>query len=176
MSGRFAFAKRQDILILMLRELYQRRPDKIWKLRFAGDGVKLKQAIEISNSIGVAAAVEYCGVLGPQALVEWYRSLDVYVHASESEALSISLLEAMASGLPIIASDVPGVRELIGGADSSGILVANIPEAFARAVIAVVDDVAQAAELGKNARELCLREYSVQTMFKKYNQIARNDV
>jgi glycosyltransferase involved in cell wall biosynthesis len=85
---------------------------------------------------------------------------DVFVLPSEIEGFSLALLEAMARGLPCIATDVGGNREALS--DGAGVLVpARNPEALAKALASVLNDPDAARELGARARARALREFDV---------------
>ncbi|MDQ4005034.1 MAG: glycosyltransferase family 4 protein, partial [Actinomycetota bacterium] len=101
---------------------------------------------------GAGGAVELAGVLSPDALAERYGSARVLLTASRYEGWPISVGEAMASGVPVVGYDVPGMRELIrhGG---EGLLVppGDIP-ALADELRRVWRDADLAAQLGNAAR------------------------
>lgn len=73
---------------------------------------------------------------GP-ALLDWYRWADVFVLPSDKEGMPLVLLEAMASGLPVVATDVPGSRELVDGV---GVLAPPRADALGAAIQAVASD------------------------------------
>lgn len=86
------------------------------------------------------------------------RRADVYVHASTEEGMSNSIMEAMAVGLPIVATDVGGASELLG---NCGILVApSDPQAIAQALQTIAEDRDHAAEMGAAARARALDDFS----------------
>jgi glycosyltransferase involved in cell wall biosynthesis len=101
-----------------------------------------------------AAASSAAGVwlVGPSDDVRsWYAAADVVVMPSRWEGLSLALLEAMASARPVVASDVPGMRELVR--DDAGALVPyGDPEALARAVVERLRDPERCAAEGAAAR------------------------
>ena len=89
------------------------------------------------------------------------HAADLYLSASEAEGMSNSVLEAMASGLPTLAADAPGMRELL--ADGAGVLLdERTPEAFARAITALSDG--DRARIGATARERVLGRYSIEAV------------
>ncbi len=65
------------------------------------------------EAAGMTAKVHFGGMVGLQELPEVYRSADLYVSASHSDGASVSLMEALACGLPALVSDIPGNREWI---------------------------------------------------------------
>jgi glycosyltransferase involved in cell wall biosynthesis len=169
MAARFSFSKRQDLLVAVLRRLVDRRPDIEWHLALAGDGDRMAAVQRLAADHRLAGAVRFAGLLPEGMVADWLRELDIYVHASEGETLSTSLLQAMATGLPIIASDIPGIRNLLAGnGEAIGILSANDPESFADAVVDLVDNLPRRRALGSRAREICVGRYDNRAMLEGY--------
>jgi glycosyltransferase involved in cell wall biosynthesis len=174
MAGRLTAIKRQDFLISVASELHRLRTDVQWTLSIAGDGEERARLETLANDLA-PDAVQFTGTLHEQALSKWYRSLDVYVHASESEALSTAILQAMASELPIVASDVPGIAALL--LDDTGILLDSVdPGVWAREIIRLIASKERMRALGRRGREICLREFSSVRMFEAYDALIRSHV
>lgn len=170
MAARMTPSKRFDILIEAFVMLRAQRPDLDWRLRLAGDGTD-RQRLE-QFAARAEGAVEFCGMVAKAALPDWFRSLDAYVHASEGEALSIALLQAMATGLPIVGSNVPGVKDLLSSDPPVGLIAASQSAgAFADAVSEIVSNRPRAALMARSARDLCVREFSLASMFDRYSAI-----
>jgi glycosyltransferase involved in cell wall biosynthesis len=84
-----------------------------WQLTITGDGNLKKQYEEQAKNLGLTAKVNFLGnKLNAEELARTYRAADLFVLPSinSNEAFGIVLLEAMASGVPVIASNLPGVR------------------------------------------------------------------
>jgi glycosyltransferase involved in cell wall biosynthesis len=136
-----------DTLIAAAARAAERRPKIHWAI--AGTGPLAGELTRLAARNGVADSVHLLGHIDdPTALL---AEADCVVMPSTSEAFGSSLLDAMALGLPIVASDVGGIPEVLGRA---GIVVPpGNPVALAEAVSAVVGDPATAARLGAAARE-----------------------
>ena len=122
-----------------------------FRLLAAGSG---KDEIAIRRAVREADVEEVVSLLGwRDDVIDLYCAADVFVFASYREGLPIAPLEAMASGLPVVASDLPGCREEIEH-ERSGLLypVRNVA-ALTEAVMRVVGDQRLAANLGGEARE-----------------------
>lgn len=107
MVGRFAPPKAQDILLRVLHRL-RHLP---WSLTFVGGGPKQPQVQELAKSLGLADRVTFAGFRDdvPRFLAE----SQIFCLCSHWEGLPLSILEAMAVGLPVVASDVGGVSEIV---------------------------------------------------------------
>ncbi|MCL6453644.1 MAG: glycosyltransferase family 4 protein [Alicyclobacillus sp.] len=104
--------------------------------------------------------VDLLGDIPYDVISLYYQAADIVVIPSILEATSLSALEAMASGVPVIASDVGGIPELIT-ANITGLLVApKSPSAIAGAIKWLVEHPMEAQEIGKRAREYVLLHYS----------------
>jgi len=98
-----------------------------------------------------------------RAIEQYFRAADLYVLPSVREGLSIALLEAMASGLPCIATRLDGSTDGLIEHDVNGLLVEPDDAAgFAESIRTILSDSDRAARLGCAARETVLARYSIQ--------------
>jgi glycosyltransferase involved in cell wall biosynthesis len=176
MAARFTSSKRQDVLVEMMAVLRRREPGLGWRLSLAGDGdgrEGIKRKVLASD---LGACVSLLGPLNEDELIDWYKTLDVYLHASDGETLSTAMLQAMASGLPIVASDVPGIRSLVAGKSTCGSLVADqSPEGFADAVLRLVKEPEIARNFREESRRIAVNSYDHARMFMEYSRLVRGN-
>jgi len=176
MAARFTRIKRHDVLIEMLEELRRKQPEINWRLSMPGAGDTWCELNARVNQEGLNSVIALPGHLNEDQLIDWYQSLDVYVHASEGETLSTAILQAMATALPIVASDVPGIRSLISGQTKCGLLVGGQqPGGFAEAVIQLAKDAGLRSSFGEAGRQLAEKDYSQNHMFALYNNLLVNN-
>jgi UDP-glucose:(heptosyl)LPS alpha-1,3-glucosyltransferase len=128
------------------------RADGRWELVVAGSGDR-RHYQKLADSLGVGERVRWLGVQSDVALV--YQLADAFVMASSYETFSLVTFEAAASGLPILATAVNGVRELIDDRQN-GFLITREPDAIARALDELAADPALRARLGEAARAAAL--------------------
>ena len=83
---------------------------------------------------------------------EYLRGADVFVLPSRAEGMSNSLLEAMATGLPCLVSDIGGNRDLVRDGQTGLLLPRDDPHAWSEALVQILTDPAEAARLGRSAR------------------------
>jgi len=98
------------------------------------------------------------------------HGLDRFVLPSRSEAMSMSLLESMACGLPVVATDVGGNREVLDEG-RAGILVEPSVEGLREGLLRLTHDPEQAAQLGRAARLRVEQHYGLETMVRRYEQL-----
>ncbi|MEU6403057.1 glycosyltransferase family 4 protein [Streptomyces sp. NPDC046985] len=115
------------------------------RLRIVGDGELRGRLEEQARRLGLEH-VEFSGGLLGEDLVKAYADADAFVLPSDKEGMPLVVLEAMAAGLPVVATDVPGTRELVQGA---GLLAAPEPVALAQAIDALAADQALRARLAR---------------------------
>jgi glycosyltransferase involved in cell wall biosynthesis len=136
--GRLDPEKAPEMLLEALALLEKRTPGR-FHLTIVGDG-------QLENELRAAAdrfgdAVRFCGHVpnGPE-LFEFYRASDVFVHVARTEGLPQVLTEAQAAGLPIVATDVGGVRAGLGGGAEALLVPPSDPEALAAAITRLASD------------------------------------
>jgi glycosyltransferase involved in cell wall biosynthesis len=96
--------------------------------------------------------VLFPGQIGYEDLPRYYRSVDLYISASHSDGTSISLLEAMACGCPVLVSDIPGNREWVEQGVNGWLFPDGDAQALAQAINQAVEQRNRLSEMGKAAR------------------------
>jgi glycosyltransferase involved in cell wall biosynthesis len=113
------------------------------------------------------------GSLPPTEVAELLRASDVFVLASRAEGMPNSLLEAMASGLACVATDIPGSRDVL--ARGGGVLVpVDDAEALAREIDRLAADPAERRRLGEEAQRIVERDYSIHSVASRYREAYRD--
>jgi glycosyltransferase involved in cell wall biosynthesis len=124
-----------------------------WDLVVAGHGDQPRYQ-ELADSAGVGGAVHWLGLVRDVQIV--YTLADAFVLPSSYEAFPLVTLEAAASALPVLATPVNGVRELIEDGQS-GFIISAEPSAIAARLTELAESPALRARLGNAARESALR-------------------
>ena len=131
-------------------------------LLLVGDGPLQEETKRMAQSSGIDATF----VGSTSDVRSQLASADIFVLPSFEEGFSNALLEAMAVGLPIVATDVGGNAEAL---DGSGLLVpARNSKALAEAIASLIENPPRAARLGTSARERALTEFKAETMVSHY--------
>lgn len=149
--GRLALQKRPERLVEAMALV---RSDVV--LDLVGDGEDRAKLEALVDKLQVKN-VKFCGRLDGEKLLDAYRNADVFVLPSDREGMPLVLLEAMATALPIVGSDVLGIQELIDGV---GVLVKDpSPETFAKAIDGLAQDPKRLEALSTASLEKA-RQYS----------------
>ncbi len=125
-------------------------PGLDWELELVGDGPLLTACRALAASLGIAGRVRFAGYLPDVA--ETLARAQIFALSSRSEALPRSVLEAMRAGLPVVASDVGGLPELIEDEENGMLVPAGDAGAFSAALGGLVGDAGRRAQLGLAAR------------------------
>ncbi len=126
----------------------------------AGDGPQAAEARALAHALGVDAAITFIGRQPLTAMPALYRALDVVLSTSHTEGMPNTLLEALATGRPVVATAVGGVSELIEH-ERHGLLAADGDvEALATHTCRLLRDPDLAARLGLNGRARVTAEFS----------------
>jgi L-malate glycosyltransferase len=140
-------------------------------LLIAGDGEFKETIVKHTASLNIQDKVTFTGMLEEKDLVTFLNSLNIYIHASLGETMSTSIMQAMACSLPIIASDVPGINNMIIQ-DQTGLLVpAKDATALSAAILQLIKNPELCAELAANAYTFTAENYSNKKMLQRYNEI-----
>jgi len=156
-------------LVDAFRRIRARRPDAV--LVIAGDG-PLRDALRRAvTAAGLGAAVR---LLGERADVpRVLAALDVFVLPSLAEGISNTVLEAMACGLPVVATRVGGNPELVEDGVTGRLVAARQPAALSAAVLEYLDDPVLARLHGKAGRQRAVAEFSLERMATRYLALYR---
>ncbi|MEI8139853.1 MAG: glycosyltransferase [bacterium] len=161
--------KAHSLLLDAFRAVAEVQPNL--KLLLVGDGPLLASLRGQCEDSGIRTMVQFLGVRAD--VLDILAITDVFVSSSSSEALSMAILEAMAMGKPVIATDVGGNSELIQhGAD--GLLVPyGDPRAMADAIISFLTDRDYAAQLGTRAKAKMRSCFTASKMAEHYANLYR---
>jgi glycosyltransferase involved in cell wall biosynthesis len=167
-TGRLHPQKNLDVLIDAWPAVYRTTGAS---LILVGHGPERERLEAKAEDLGIRKSVQFLGPVSDPADV--LRAADVFVLPSVAEGMSNSLLEAMATGLPCIASDIGGNQDLLGK-DEAGVLVPPGPaEAWADAICSLLQDNEHRERLGSMARARIEAEYSLETVVSRYVALYR---
>ncbi|MFC1913749.1 glycosyltransferase family 4 protein [Chloroflexota bacterium] len=122
------------------------------ELRIIGEGNQENQLKTLSRELGLEDTVSFAGYVEHSRLPVEYAASDIFVIPSFNEGMSNSILEAMACGLPIVATDTGGSKELI---DGNGIIIPTGQiESITASLQALIEDSGKRTKMGRRSRQL----------------------
>ena len=160
--------KAYDLLLRAARTLVDRLPRVHLVIAGEGDNALGRDLAELCDRLGLAAHVTFLGLRAdiPRIL----NNLDVYVLSSRTEGFSIACIEAMACGIPVVATRSGGPDEILAG--DAGLLVpTDDPGAIAAAVERIVTSKDLADRLTATALQRVHEEYALGRMLSRYEQL-----
>jgi glycosyltransferase involved in cell wall biosynthesis len=150
--GRLSAVKGLDYLLLALGRVGQARPDLAWCLKLVGGGPRQTALREQARALGIESRLEFLGWLDSGQVAELYRRSGIFVLPSLDEGMPNALLEAMASGLPCLATRVPGSEELIQDGHNGFLVPPADAAALASRLELLLGNAELCRELGRRAR------------------------
>lgn len=167
--GNIRVPKAYDILINAAHLVCQTRRNCHFVIVGDGDKAALKSLEALQRSFHLDDRCHFVGFR--QTSADLYRNFDVFVSSSSSEGLSLAFLEAMACGLPVVATCSGGPQEVIDQ-DKSGLLVpVGDPSALAAALNRVLESRQLRARLGDAGRTRIVDAFSRTSMLREYSAL-----
>ena len=157
--------KNQVAIIESFAQIHAQYPNT--RLLLVGNGPCHKKLQAKAEELGLSDCVEFPGMVGDTE--NYYAVADVYVQSSHIEAMPLSLLEAMAAKLPIVSTDVGGIRDIV---KENGVLVPDGSiEDLTQAMLKLYElSEEERAEMGKCALSL-VQAYSAEQMAREYEKL-----
>lgn len=169
--GRLNPVKDQATLLRAFARAHAAFADSV--LVLVGDGALRATLQAQAVALAIGDAVRF---LGDRSDVrQLLQGFDVFALSSLSEGYSMALLEACASGLPIVATDVGGNREIVVDGRNGTLVEAGREDLLADALLALLQAPERAARMGLAGREWALQEASVDTMALRYASLYRGE-
>lgn len=139
------------------------------RLRIVGDGPERSRLQSLSERLGIADRVQFLGERTDVA--QQLAEAGFFVTSSRSEGISLTLLEAMACGLPVVATDVGGNAEIVGDAALGQLVPPANPKRLAEAIVELCGRVDQWPAMGSAARRSVAQRFDARRMVSDYEQL-----
>ncbi len=141
------------------------------RLTIAGDGWEREALTKKAREAGLADSIEFLGEVTDVPAV--LAKTDIYVQPSLQEGLPNAVLEAMAMGLPIVATRVSGNEDVVVHEENGLLVPASDPEALAAALRRLAADPSLAARMGQRSREMAEERFGLRAVVRKLEQAYR---
>lgn len=152
--GRLAEEKNIPTLLHQFAIAHESFPSA--SLLIVGDGPQREELQQQTRDLGLAAAVRFVGPIPYAAMPNYLAAADIFVTASVSEVHPLTVIEAMAAGLPVVAVAAPGIVETVTP-DVTGVLTHYADGGLAVGMVSLMTDVEKRQQMGRNAREASQR-------------------
>lgn len=165
--GRLSAEKDVATLLRAVAIVVAARPS--FRLRIAGSGACAAELSSLTESLGLNEHVEFLGDVRDVPML--FRGASLFVLPSLTEGLPLTVLEAMACGMPVVATRVGGTPEAVADGSSGLLVPPGDPARLAAAMLKVYDDGAMARDMGIAGRRRCEEHFDVGVMVGKYESL-----
>jgi glycosyltransferase involved in cell wall biosynthesis len=163
--------KSLDTLVRAFSDLHQSVPDA--RLAIVGDGPEREPLARLVRREGLGGSIR---LIGPHpAAREVMPAFDMYVNSSTSEGISVTILEAMAAAVPVVATNVGGTPEVVENGRTGLLVPPRDPHALAMALRRLIGAPAERAACGEAGRKRVLEAFSLDRMVMEYLSVYRGD-
>ena len=154
-------------LVKAAAHVVKRFPEAVFV--FAGRGALLSELQQEAGRLGIESHVRFLGFR--EDIPPLLQAMDIFVLPSLSEGLPLSLLEAMASSKPVIATNVGGIPEVIVNEETGYLVPPMDHEHLASRMILLLGDKAKAQHLGRNGRNRVCEKFLLEQMVSAYEDL-----
>jgi glycosyltransferase involved in cell wall biosynthesis len=165
----------KDFATLIRAAAIASRRDPSFRLEIAGDGVCMPALRDLINQLGLNDSG--IRLLGPvQDIPGLLSRASAFALSSLTEGVSLAIMEAMASGLPVVATRVGGNPEVIADGVTGLLVPPSDPEALAAALLAVWQNPDERLRMGERGRSRAAEQFDVRRMIASYERLYRGDL
>ena len=159
--GRLTEIKKHDLFLEMAQKVFLSRQDVLFLI--VGDGELREELESMAGVLGLKAVVRFLG--WRQDLSTIYAASDLFVLTSRNEGTPVALIEAMASGLPGVSTDVGGVRDVITSPSVGEVVPFGDAEGLARSVLSLLsDNHPERRAMGMRARDAVSKRFTIERL------------
>jgi glycosyltransferase involved in cell wall biosynthesis len=156
-------------LARLLRAVADLPPQLVNRIVIAGDGPERAHLMATADRLGLTSKVDFVGhVVGPEAVL---RTLDLFALTSDTEQMPLGLLEAMATGLPVVATDVGDVRIMLPAPQHPFVIAREDEGALTRGLAALAGDRDLARRLGTANRAHACAHFDEDVMVRSFARL-----
>lgn len=144
-------------------------------LHIYGDGPQKKDLETLAKKLGISNIVRFMGRISNDEIPKALNEMDVFVNCSKQESFGVNILEAMACGLPVVATDCVGPREIMIDGITGIIVKDRNPTSLANALICLLNDDLKRKSMGEAGRERVCSFYDWNNNVKDLEKVLFNN-
>lgn len=165
-TGRLAHIKRLDVFLRAVQEVVANLPNL--SAVVVGDGPLRDELCSLAADLGIRRNVQFVG--RKDNVEDWLRSARIFVMTSDSEGLSLSMMEAMMCGLPAVVSDVGDLGDLVEDGVNGYLVPRRSPESFAARIIELLTDECKLLAFSQAAHQAAM-QYETRATIERWDRI-----
>ncbi len=165
--GRLRYQKAHSVLLKAFPAVLAQFPHI--QMLIAGDGILRGELEQEALVLGISDRVKFLGIR--HDIPALLSMADLFIFPSRFEGMPNAVLEAMSHGLPVIATVVQGVDEIIRNGENGLLVSVEDPSALSSAILHLLNDPDERQRLGRSARSTIAAEYTVDKMCERYQEL-----
>lgn len=170
--GRLVPIKAHEVFLDAARTILAAMPDA--RFAIAGEGQRRADLERLASAAPLAGRVRFLGWRHDTASL--YAGLDLTILTSDNEGMPVTIIESMASGVPVVATNVGGIPDLIRDGVNGHLVPPRDPEAVARAALSILQNPVRRDAMAVAARASVVPEYEVDTLVARMDRLYREIV
>jgi glycosyltransferase involved in cell wall biosynthesis len=167
--GRLAPEKGHFLLLDALSILQQN--GFIFYALMIGDGILKDDLIQKTKTLHLEDCISWVG--SQTNVPDWLTFFDLFILPSQWEGISLALLEAMAAGLPVVATSVGGTPEVVTNGETGLLVPPSDPQALADAIQKLIENPSLSREIGQAGKRHCQQNYDIDRIVKEIDSLYR---
>ena len=165
--GQLIERKNIPILFKVFQSVNAKRGNlQLW---IVGDGPLGNNLRKVSERLGITDKVRFIGYC--EDALSLMKTFDIFVLPSLLEGIPRCVMEAMALGIPVVASDIPGNRQLVEHMRTGLLFPLDEPDSLAESILFILDHPGEASEMCRRAREKVEKQFSAKRMAVEYTSV-----
>lgn len=169
--GNLYSVKGHDVLVRAMAAVARRENLPTWTLAVAGRGEEREGLERLARELEVDSKVVFLGFR--EDVGDLLHAADLFVHPSRSEGLPLAVIEAMSVGLPVVASDVGGIPEVVSDGVTGILVPPEDVDSLAAGIASLLADPARAEAIGETGRRAARDAYGIDRMVERYLELYR---
>jgi glycosyltransferase involved in cell wall biosynthesis len=175
-AGNLTPPKRVDTIIEAMDRVVREFPD--CRLDIVGDGHLRPQLEALAARLGITQHVRFLGPLPHERVLAMMQRADLFVHCSEHEGLPVAIMEAMSAGLPVVASRLGGVPDLVHEGKTGYMVTPDDTDGYAKKILLLLKNEPLRFHLGANGNAFAEQKLSkrqvVSTLKSVYTELMKH--
>ncbi|MBK8619744.1 MAG: glycosyltransferase family 4 protein [Anaerolineales bacterium] len=163
--GRIVYQKGLDLGLRALAQL----KDLNWEWRIAGDGPQIDSLKSLAQELGISDRVIFLGWQSREELTRWYHHSNLFLFPSRHEGMPNAVLEAMSSGLPVVATRIAGSEELVLDGVTGLLVNAEDVDSLRDGLSRLIVEEKTRIQMGQASRQRVEKEYSWENVARQYS-------
>lgn len=141
------------------------------KLRIIGNGPDKQQLIKLAEALKIKEKIEFEGFVPHNKMPKYYQQCDIFCFPTLGEPFGKSIIEAMACGKPVIASNIGGPAEIIKNGETGILVPPAQPKILAEKILKLLKDKKTAKKMGEKGRKTIMQDFSWEKIAEKYHKL-----